>query len=334
MIKLKFTKIKKPFVIAEIGNNHEGSIENALRLIDKAKQSGASAVKFQTFIPELYSNLNDKKRQRILKKFQLSYEDFYKLSQYANKKNIFFGSTPFDIESALFLKKICSFIKISSGDNNYYQMIELVKKFKKPLIISTGLLDTNEIIKLYKIVKKNFINMKDNLCFMHCISSYPANYSEINLSSALKLKELFPIQIGLSDHSQGPLVAMTAVTLGINIIEKHFTLDKNFSKFRDHAISSDPVELKNMINNFNDIHIILGGKNKIVTKNEKKNMSAMRRSLYAKKDLFEDDKITASEVLIVRPGGELNPIDIMRINNKIIKKKIKKNSVISLKNLK
>ena len=156
----KFDFKNKVLIIAEIGNNHEGSFKLAKRLIEKAAKAGVDAVKFQTFKTEKYVNDKDLSRYERLKKFELSKEDFYKLSKFAKSKKLIFISTPFDIQSAIDLNKCVDYFKISSGDNNYFQLIEKIISFKKPIIISTGLLDNSGIVDLLKIIKKRNFPMK------------------------------------------------------------------------------------------------------------------------------------------------------------------------------
>ena len=190
---INFNLISKPFIVAEIGNNHEGSINNAIKLIKSAKRSGADAVKFQIFDPNKYSSPKDKNRIKQLKKFALKKKDIIYLKKQCDKLKIIFFATPFDIKSASLLNNIQSFFKISSGDNNYYDLLKKVRSFKKPIIISTGLTDIKNISKVVKYFKKfDFYKKKENLCIMHCVSAYPASNAKINLNSITYLKKKFP----------------------------------------------------------------------------------------------------------------------------------------------
>ena len=157
---MRFTK-NKVFIVAEIGNNHEGKLSNAFKLIDKAKEAGVDAVKFQTYdVKKYYSSNTDKKRIKRLKQFQLSYNSIIKLSNYAKKLGLVFFSTPFDERSAVFLNQIQNIFKISSGDNDFHNLIEKVLTFKKPIIISTGMMDFKEVKKLYQFIKKKNLRVK------------------------------------------------------------------------------------------------------------------------------------------------------------------------------
>ena len=241
-------KKENPIIVAEIGNNHEGEFNKAINLIDAAAKSGADAVKFQTYKVESYYNkkFTEKRRFNRLKKFQLTFEEFEKLSKYSKKRGIIFFSTPFDIESAIFLNKIQRLFKISSGDNNFYPLINVLKSFGKPLIISTGLLSHKEIKKLtYKLgIYKN----KNKLGLLHCVSDYPAHNNDLNLSSISFLKKISRIQHWIFRSFIRYDSCKIAMMLGAFMIEKHFTLNKNTSSFHDHKISAEPKELLSLVN--------------------------------------------------------------------------------------
>jgi len=330
---MNLNKLKKTFIIAEIGNNHEGSFNVACKLIEKAKKTGVDAVKFQTFETKNFINVSDVKRFKRLKKFELTKEEFYKLSLLAKKNNLKFISTPFDLNSACFLNKIVDCFKISSGDNNYYKLIEQVLKFKKNTIISTGLLSLKEIINLYKFIKKvRFNNSK--LAFLHCVSSYPVVDKEANLLSIKFLKKKFPITVGYSDHTLGTHAAIAASVLGAKIIEKHFTLDNNYSKFRDHRLSLNPSNMKRLVDSLRSIENMMGKEEKILQPGEKKSILSMRRSLYLSKNIAKDSIINLRDINIVRPFASLEPGDLINVVGKIAKVNLDINMPILLKNLK
>jgi len=330
---MNFKKLNKTFIIAEIGNNHEGSFNVACKLIKEAKKAGVDAVKFQTFETKNYVNQNDFERFKRLKKFELTKEEFYKLSLLAKNNNLKFISTPFDINSAIFLNKIVDCFKISSGDNNYYQLIEQVLKFKKNTIISTGLLNLKETINLYKFIKLlKFNNSK--IAFLHCVSSYPTKEKEANLLSISFLKKKFPFTIGYSDHTLGIHAAIAATVIGAKIIEKHFTLDNNYSKFRDHQLSLNPVNMKHLVDSIKSVEYMMGKEQKIIQLSEKKNFSSMRRSLYLSKNISKNSKIKAKDVSIVRPFVSLEPFDFNKVVGKTAKVDLDINMPFFLRNLK
>jgi len=265
----KFDFKNKVMIIAEIGNNHEGSFKLAKKLIEKAAKAGVDAVKFQTFETEKFVNDIDQLRYKRYKKFELSKEDFYKLSKFAKSKKLIFISTPLDIQSATYLSKCVDYFKISSGDNNYFQLIEKVLSYKKPVIISTGLLDHSGIIDLLKLIKKRKFPMK-KIFFLHCVSDYPVKDNEANLISIKYLRDKFKMNIGYSDHTLGVEASIMAVAFGAKIIEKHFTINKNYSNFRDHKLSADPKEMLKLVRSVRRSSIMNGVYTKKISKNEKK----------------------------------------------------------------
>ena len=206
----KFDK-KKPYLIAEIGVNHNGSIDLAKKLIRHAKLSNFNAVKFQTYLPDKLllkntplvnyqkGNKNIKNMYELLKKYQFSFNQFKELKNYSNKLKIEFLSTPFDVESALFLNKLkIPIFKISSTDNDNFLLLKIIKKFKKPILLSLGMIDEKDLIKTL-----NFLKSKKNmLCLMHCISNYPTKVKETQFGYFEKLKK-FRYPIGWSDHTRG-----------------------------------------------------------------------------------------------------------------------------------
>jgi len=324
---MNFNNLKKTFIIAEIGNNHEGSFDVACKLINEAKKAGADAVKFQTFKTEYYVNQNDKKRFKKLKEFELSYEDFAKLSVVAKKNNLKFISTPFDIKSAIFLNNIVDFFKISSGDNNYFDLIKVVLGFNKPTFISTGFLNFKEIKNLIKFTKKNKFDTS-KLCLFHCVSDYPVSDEQANLLSIKFLKDKLSLEIGYSDHTIGIEAPILAISLGAKIIEKHFTLDNNFSKFRDHKISLNPNDMKQLVTSIRKAESMLGLLEKKIQKCEEKNLINVRRSIYANYDINKNSILNNEIIKIIRPANFYKPNDINKILNKKIKKNIKNNQAI------
>jgi N,N'-diacetyllegionaminate synthase len=326
---------KKIFVIAEIGNNHEGNFNLAKKLIQLAAKSGVDAVKFQTFKTENYINISQKKKIKQLKKFQFSHEQFKRLKNFANKNNLLFISTPFDIESAIFLKKICDIIKISSGDNNFFYMIDELLKSKKKIIISTGMTSMNDIKLIMSFLRKrlSFSQIRKKIYFLHCVSSYPAQAQDLNLLSIKYLREKLGIKVGYSDHSKGPIAAITAGMLGAEIIEKHFTIDKKYSKFRDHSLSADFEEMKFIIESFKNIKVMLGKYTKEIHKSERSNLSSMRRSPYASVDIEKGEILSNKNVIFQRPRMKGTSLNHLKIFGKKINKKIKKYTLIKNKNI-
>tara|TARA_A100001011_G_C14256735_1_gene820404 strand:+ start:180 stop:1169 length:990 start_codon:yes stop_codon:yes gene_type:complete len=314
-------------IIAEIGNNHEGSFQNAIKLIDKASEAKADAVKFQTFDTNLYISESNKERFEKLREFELSKEEFEKLSVYSKKKGLKFISTPFDIPSAQFLSQIVDYIKIASGDNNFFALINKVLSFNKPTLISTGLINSLEIKELLDFIDGNNFNI-DLLTLLHCVSDYPVENDSANLSSIKFLRDNFDISVGYSDHTQGIEACIASVSLGAKVLEKHFTLDKNFSDFRDHQISADPKELANLVRSVRIVEDQIGQYEKEIQKSELKNVNTMRRSIYASKNLKKGSILSEQDIKIVRPFVYLEPNRLSTVVGKILIKDVKKDEAI------
>lgn len=333
MITKDFLK-KKVFIVAEIGNNHEGDLERCLSLIDKAVECGVDAVKFQTFEPTLYYSVDQKDRINQLEKFQIQKEDFIKIKRYCDKRNVVFFSTPFDIESAIFLNSIQPIFKISSGDNNFFELIDKVMSFNKPLFISTGLTDETHIKSIYKRVKKKWkkTNNSKFLVFLHCIASYPVIPREANLNAITSLKDMFKdVIVGYSDHCEGVQASILSVALGAKVVEKHFTDDKNFSNFRDHKISADPMEMKQLVNMVRNTEILIGGGKLEVSESEKKNLKQLRRSIAVNKKCLKNSKILEKDLIWLRPADGL--IEKKKILGKSLIKDLKYGEKIYLKDI-
>ena len=332
-MKLKNFSLKKNvFIIAEVGNNHEGNFTVAKKLIHQAAKSGVDAVKFQTFKTENFIRKKDKKRFQQLKKFELSYNQFRSLRKLAHKKKIKFISTPLDLESADFLIKNVDLIKIASGDNNFYPLIDRVLKSKKPVIISTGMTNALQIKSLTNYIVKAIgkTAAEKRISLLHCVTSYPVEDKFANLRSVEYLVKNSKLTIGYSDHTLGNEACIAAVAIGAKVIEKHFTLNKKFSKFRDHALSADYKDLKNIVSGIRKVEKQLGGFNKEIQKPEKKLIKTVRRAAYADKDIFPGEKINLKNTKFLRPAQTSNFFNLKRIIGKKIKKTLFKNQKINL----
>ncbi len=326
---------KKVFIIAEIGNNHEGSYSLAEEMIGKAAEAGACAVKFQTIVPEKLVSISQKDRIEQLKRFQLTYDEFERLNKVAKHENILFLSTPFDIESVHFLNSIVPAFKIASGDNNFFPLIEVIAQTGKPIIMSAGLIDLLEVRKtidfILNIWNENAIDQ--DIAILHCVTSYPTALEEANLSAIKELQSL-NVTIGYSDHTIGTEAAVLSVALGARIVEKHFTIDKNYSDFRDHQLSADPNEFSQLVERVEIASKLLGQSRKTVQESEKLVMEKIRRSIVARKDLDENTVLTLDDISWVRPGGGLAPGNEEMVLGKRLKVKVAAGELITLDNLK
>lgn len=295
--------------IAEIGNNHEGDFALAQKMIGLAAAAGANAVKFQTFRTELFVGRKDTARFNRLKSFELSFEQFGKLSQTAKDEGVLFLSTPLDMESAAFLKDIVCAYKIASGDNNFFPLLKYIAQTDLPIILSCGLADIAQTRRSVSFIEeirgKN--TLSGEMALLHCITAYPVPPEQANLSAITCLQKEFDCTIGYSDHTLGIKAALIAVALGARIVEKHFTADKNKSDFRDHKLSADPGEMKELIEKSREILTLLGTGEKIPQKTELEIKESVRRSIVAGRKLAAGTVITGNDILWLRPGGGLEP---------------------------
>lgn len=328
-----------PFIIGEIGINHNGLLDNAIKLIDYAKDAGFEAVKFQTY----NTNLLLKKKTRLaayqkkkikdddmfsmLKKYELSFNNFYFLKKYCDKKKIIFLSTPFDEESANFLNSInVKAFKISSGDFDNLILLEKIKKFKKPIILSTGMSGDKEI----KIILNQFKDYKNKLSILHCISDYPTPLKDIQINQITKLRK-FNDCVGFSDHTQGFIASALAISLGARIIEKHITLDNQMDG-PDHSSSLNKNQFKEFIKTIIDVKKVFSNDKRYLTKSEVANKQLVRKSLFFKDDYKKNQLIKKSMLLPLRPKKlGISPINYKKILNKRIIKDVKKNEQIKEK---
>lgn len=318
------------FVIAEAGVNHNGDIELAKQLIDIAVEAGADAIKFQTFKAknvvtknapkadyQVKNTKSDESQYDMIKKLELSEEEFRELYRYSKSKGVIFLSTPFDFESADFLEELgVPAFKVSSTDLTNLPFLEYLAEKKKPIILSTGMGTLGEIEEAINTIKN--AGNKD-IILLHCITSYPAKFESLNLRAIQTLKEAFKLPVGFSDHSPGIYAPIAAVALGAVVIEKHFTLDKNLPG-PDHKASLNPNELKEMISAIRLIEKALGDGIKRPTPEEEEIKKVARRSIVVKVDIPKGAIITKEMITFKRPGTGLPP----KYHNEIIGKRARR----------
>jgi len=309
---------KRVFIIAEAGVNHNGSLDLAYQLIDVAKDAGADAVKFQTFKAEnVVSKLadkaeyqkkttgSDKSQLEMIKKLEISFEDFIKLKKYCDKKGIMFLSTPFDHQSIDFLHDLIDIYKIPSGEIINYPYLKHIASKNKPIIMSTGMANLGEVEEAINTIKK--INSKAKISLLHCTTNYPTPYEEVNLKAMQTLAAAFKLPVGYSDHTLGIEVPIAAVAMGAKIIEKHFTLDKNLSG-PDHKASLEPGELKEMVKAIRNIEKSLGDGIKKPNKSEIEIMKVARKSIVASKNIKKGEIFAKTNISVKRPGTGISPM--------------------------
>ena len=337
---IKFSKAQKAFIIAEIGINHNGDIKKAYKLIDAASNANCNAVKFQTFDvetmvhesakPAEYQKKFTSDNQKVmLRKFQLSYKNFIMIKKYCDKKKIIFLSTPFDIKSANFLKNLVPAFKISSGDNDNLILLEHIKKFNKPIILSLGMMSK---IEIQNIIQQIDIN-KSKLSLLHCISEYPTKLSDTQLGVITELKKTGYV-VGFSDHTVGFEASIGAICLGAQIIEKHITLD-NRMKGPDHMASLNVKDLKKFVETLRNMERLRDFRNRKITPEEIKTKRIAKKSLFINKIKNKFDNINKSDLIPMRPLTNGIPVkDFKLVINKKIKKKLTKFYQIKLKDFK
>ena len=316
-------------VVAEIGNNHEGSYERAERMIARAAEAGAGAVKFQVIVPDRLVSISQTERIRQLSRFQLSFAQFERLAEVAWRHNVLFLATPFDLESVRFLTPLVAAFKIASGDNNFFPLLETVARTGKRVILSTGLLGLDEVRHTKEYIEGIWRTegIAAELAVLHCVVNYPTAAADAHLLAIRSLQTL-GITVGYSDHTLGIEAAVLAVALGARIIEKHFTLDKNQSDFRDHQLSADPGELAQLVQRVKQAEVLLGSGEKRCQPSEEEVVPRVRRSIVAGRDLEAGSVLRWDDLGWVRPGGGLAPGQEGRVLNRALLRSLRKGEMI------
>ena len=305
-----FSTENEVFIIAEIGNNHEGKLDLAVRMVEEAKKAGVNAVKFQTFRTEHYVSRRDSERFKRLQGFELRFEQFATLRKLAHSLDLLFLSTPFDLESADFLANEVDAFKIASGDNDFYPLLDRVLGAGKPLLVSTGASDLTQVDATVSFLREHRRGRRTNadLALLHCVTSYPTPLEQANLRAIRTMIERYDdVTVGYSDHTMGIDASLGAVALGARILEKHFTLDKNLSDFRDHKLSADPRELASLVQAVRRTETMLGTGSKEIQPAEAGNVALVRRSICAARDLKGGAIVSREDITWLRPAGGVRP---------------------------
>jgi len=327
--------MSKTLIIAEVGVNHNGSIKIAKKLIDVAKDCGVDAVKFQTFTAEKLVRFNaekanyqketsgeDETQFNMIKKLELGVIAHKELIKYCSKKGILFLSSPFDLQSIDLLAELgLEIIKIPSGEIVNLLYLEKIGKLKKRIILSTGMADLGEIKNALDVLISSGTE-KDDITVLHCNTEYPTPYEDVNLNAMATIKKAFGVKVGYSDHTLGIEVPIAAVALGAEVIEKHFTLDKNM-KGPDHKASLEPNELMAMVNGIRNIEKALGDGIKKPSKSEQKNINVVRKSIVAIKPIKKGEIFSEENIGVKRPGTEISPMKWYEVIGKTAKKDFK-----------
>jgi len=299
-----------PFIIAEIGVNHDGKYDKAIKLVDHAIAAGADAVKFQSFSALRlsthraqkvdYQNLRDSHSSHfeMLKNLELSFDEQSRIKDYCDNSNIEFMSTPYGLEDALFLNSISvKKFKVSSADIVDIPLHELIASFGKLTIASTGMATRGEIERICSI----YNNHRTPLVLLHTTSEYPADLNNANLSKIEYLKSLETFGIGYSDHTSNSLCATMAVALGCTFFEKHLTLNKT-DNGPDHAASLDPLEFQEYVKSIKEAGQAMGTANAGRSIREEQMASVSRKSIHYKINLTKGSKLKDEDLILLRPG--------------------------------
>ena len=326
-------KIKKVFIIAEAGVNHNGRLKTAFRLIDAAANAKVDAIKFQTFtannlvtksaIMAKYqkTSTNFKSQFEMLKKLEFTKKMHEKCYERCKTRKIKFLSSPFSIEDIIYLKKFkMEYFKIPSGEITNLPYLKFIAKQKKKIILSTGMSTMKEIKNAVSILKNNGLSLK-KITLLHCNSSYPTPYQDVNIKTIEHLKKKLKVEVGISDHSLGIEVPIAAVALGATIVEKHFTLNTK-AKGPDHTSSIEPEDLTQMVKSIRNIEKSLKIKKKI-TPSEIKNLKIVRKSIVAIKNIKRGERFSLNNISTKRPAYGKSPMYF----DFYLKKRAKKNYI-------
>lgn len=306
------------YIIAEAGVNHNGSTELAKKMIDSAKDAGADCIKFQTFVSKNIASKNARKAEYqkqqtnadesqldMLSKLELSFDEFFELSEYCKSKEIEFLSTGFDFDSIDFLNSLdIKTWKIPSGDITNLPYLIKIAKLNKPVIFSTGMSTMEDIRAALHVLRENGAG---EITVLHCTTEYPTPFEDVNLTAMKTIHNEFGVSVGYSDHTKGIEIPIAAVAMGATVIEKHFTLDRNMEG-PDHKASLEPNELKAMVNAIRNVEIAIGSGEKKPAQSEMKNMAVARKSIIANCNIKKGEIFTEENLTVKRPGNGISPM--------------------------
>lgn len=330
----------RPYIIAEIGANHNGDMDLAKKMIYSAMECGADAVKFQSWTPssliakEEYDKnqkYNDSKKKHfgslkeMVEMYYLRPEQHFELKEYCDEINIDFSSSPFSKNEVDLLEKVnVPFHKVASMDLTNKRLLSYIASTKKPILLSTGMGSLSEIENAVKIIESEGNN---RIVLLHCISIYPPKYEDINLNNISMLQKTFGYPVGFSDHTIGTSIPLAAVTLGACIIEKHFTIDKDLPGW-DHMISADPDELKTISIESQNISRALGSFRRIVSQEEEEKKLKFRRSIVVTNNLKSGHVLTDEDLTSKRPGTGISPSEINLVIGKVLNKDVEEDCLL------
>lgn len=335
--------MNKVIIIAEAGVNHNGSLEIAKLLVDKAVEAGTDIIKFQTFKSEKLVSKSAKQAEYqqknigkqggsqldMLKSLELSEDEHRELLDYCKKNGIRFLSTAFDMDSIEFLHSLnLGLWKIPSGEVTNYPYLRKIAQYHEPVILSTGMCEMSDIEVAIKVLVENGLSV-DQITVLHCNTEYPTPFKDVNLKAMLTIGDKFGVKIGYSDHTMGIEVPIAAVALGAMVIEKHFTLDKKMEG-PDHKASLEPDELKAMVTAIRNIELAFGTGHKSITESERKNLEAARKSIVASRQIKKGELFTEENLTVKRPGNGISPMRWDEVIGQIAKRDFVEDQLIDI----
>jgi N,N'-diacetyllegionaminate synthase len=326
------------FVIAEAGVNHNGSLDLALQLVDAAKASGADAVKFQTFRADQLATrsahkapyqerttANSESQFEMLQRLQLDAAAHRRLIHHCRNAGIQFLSSPFDTQSADLLATMdVPLFKVPSGEITNLPFLQHLARKNRPLILSTGMSTLGEVEEAVQVLQ---VAGAIQLTLLHCVTEYPAPYDQVNLRTMQTLKLAFGLPVGYSDHTSGIEIAIAAVALGAEVIEKHFTLDRSLPG-PDHSASLEPIELQQMVTAIRHVEAALGSGIKAPALCELPNISVARKSVVAARTLPAGHQLATGDLEIKRPGNGLAPKLLPTLIGRTLRASVTKDEII------
>jgi len=331
MIIGNFDTARSPLLIAEIGNNHEGDPALALQMAEAAVAAGAHAVKVQIIDPPRLVNISNADRIRQLARFRLEPEIFREMARRVRSRGRLFLASVFDCDTLNAVHKDLDAIKIASGDLDFDPLLEIAAATDLPVILSTGMSTMDEIVRAAGVIAAGTARprtLTDRLAVLHCVSLYPTPLEQANLGAIPRIAAQTGLTVGYSDHTLGINAALVAVALGARIIEKHFTLNKQHSSFRDHALSVDPEEMARLAAALKVFDEMIGtGTRDQVTADAATRMVA-RRSVVAARPLPQGTKLQPGDLDYVRPAEGLSPSRARQIIGRGLRRALARHELI------
>lgn len=325
---------QEPFIIAEVGANHNGDMVLCEKLVRTAKECGCDAVKFQSWTPDSLISQEEYDRNKsysdspkkhfgslreMVEKYYIREDQLQAMKNLCDDIDILFCSTPFSKKEADYLEELdVPFFKIASMDVNNPLFLRHIARKGRPVVLSTGMSTLSEVAMAVDTLKNEGLK---EIVLLHCIAVYPPRMEDVNLNNIPMLKKAFGYPVGFSDHSLGITLPIAATALGTCMIEKHFTLDKDMPGW-DHDISADPAEMKEIVNESKKVNMALGSYGRVVSRAEKDKMLKFRRSIVAKTNLEKGHVLEIGDLSFKRPGTGIRPDEVDYVLGRTLKRDI------------